>query len=254
MKNKWHKLFNNKNFLYHLNSKFKIKSKNYFKDSFLLSKIIYPGLNLKKFKKIINFISDKLKVSQGDSLLDFGSGNGGILYYFIKKYNLKNNYSFEISTPLINLQKKYIKKTLFYKTHHLSNNLTKKFKHELVDYSMSISVFQYFYNNKYFYEVLDFLIKVTKKKLLIYDIKDFKTKKKFREIVRKRQNLSKSEFLKKYKNTPIRFYDKSYIKNILKKLQKKYDFSFKFKNLPNTATDYKFGYCLIINKNKYIKF
>ena len=44
------------------------------------------------------------------------------------------------------------------------------------------------------------------------------------------------------------------MKNILKKLQKKYDFSFKFKNLPNTATDHKFGYCLIINKNKYIKF
>jgi hypothetical protein len=48
--------------------------------------------------------------------LDFGSGNGAFLLYFKKKYNLKNNYSLEISQPLINFQKKIIKDTFFLKT------------------------------------------------------------------------------------------------------------------------------------------
>ena len=81
-----------------------------------------------------------------------------------------------------------------------------------------------------------------------------KGKKKYREQVRKRQKLTSSEFNKKYKSTPIRYYDRLFIKKYLFQLQKKYDFRFKFKKLPNTATDHKFGYCLIINKNKYIKF
>ena len=186
-------------------------------------------------------------------MLDFGSGNGAMLYFFIKKYNLKNNYSFEISLPLLNLQKKFIKKTYFFRTHHAKINLYKKFQYNLVDNSMSISVFQYFYNQSYFYNILDFLLRVTKKKILIYDIKNSRTKLKYRERVRKRQKLTLYEFKKKYRNTPIRFYDKLYIKKILNRLQKKYDFSFRFQNLPGAATDYKFGYCLIITKNKYIK-
>ena len=117
---------------------------------------------------------------------------------------------------------------------------------------MSISVFQYFYNEEYCFKILDFLLRITKKNIIIYDIKNLKTKLLYNKKVRLRQNLTLYEFNKKYKNTPIRFYDKLYFIKILKKLRKKYDFSFTFKKLPNVATDYKFGYCLIISKNDYI--
>jgi SAM-dependent methyltransferase len=244
----WHKIFNNSKFSYIFKSKLIKNNKKFISTSYLLCKIIYPNLNKKKFFKILSFISSTLRIKKNDSLLDFGSGNGSFLYFFINKYNLKKNYSFEISSPLIKIQKKFIKEAEFFKTHHIKTTIFKKFNSNLVDYSMSNSVFQYFYNDKYSYKVLEFLLKVTRKKILIYDIKNSETKNIYRETVRKRQNLSKLKFKEKYKKSPIRFYSKNTFKKYLTKLQKKYDFNFKFKNLPSTTTDYKYGYCLLIEK------
>jgi len=248
----WHKIFNKKDFFYVTESNFKKKKKNFLATSYLLTKIIHPELDKKRYNKIINFIYEKLKIKKKSSLLDFGSGNGGLLYYFLKKYNLINNYSFEISAPLLKIQKNFINKTSFFKTHHINLKFLENFKNDLVDNSMSISVFQYFYSTKYCYQVLEFLLRVTKKNILIYDIKNLKTKFNYREEVRKRQNLTRLKFKKKYSNTPLRFYEKKMFEKILKKLQNKYDFSFKFHQLPNGATDHKYGYCLIISKNNSI--
>jgi len=117
---------------------------------------------------------------------------------------------------------------------------------------MSISVFQYFYSTKYCYQVLEFLLRITRNKIIIYDIKNLKTKFNYCEEVRKRQNLTRLEFKKKYSNTPVRFYEKKLFERILKRLQNKYDFSFNFHKLPNAATDHKYGYCLIISKKNSI--
>ena len=46
-------------------------------------------------------------IKKNYSILDFGSGNGAFLYYFKNKFNLKNNYSFEVSRPLLTFQKRY---------------------------------------------------------------------------------------------------------------------------------------------------
>jgi len=243
----WHRIFNKKKFSY-IKDTNKIKYKNINNFSYNLAKVIYPGLNHFKFLKITNFISKKLNIIIKKSILDFGSGNGSFLNYFVNKYNLKNNISLEISGPLLNQQKKFIKKTIFFKTHHTDTKVFDKLNANLVDYSMCNSVFQYFYNENYAYKVLDFLLKITKKKILIYDIKNSKTKKIYQEKVRKRQNLSILKFKEKYKKTPIRFYEKNTLKKILTKLQKKYVFNFTFKNLPREATDYKYGYCLLIKK------
>ena len=245
----WHKIFNKKNFSYIDQSNFIKKEKDFLATSYLLTKIVHTELNKKNYKKIINFIYEKLKIKKRSSLLDFGSGNGGLLYYFLKKYNLINNYSFEISAPLLKIQKNFINKTSFFKTHHINLKFLENLKKDLVDNSMSISVFQYFYSTKYCYQVLEFLLRVTKKKILIYDIKNIKTKFNYCEQVRKKQNLTSSEFKKKYNNTPIRFYEKKIFVKVLKKLQNKYDFSFEFHKLPNAAIDHKYGYCLIISKN-----
>ena len=164
MKKIWHKIFNNKNFLYNIESKFNLKISNYKKLSYSLLKIIHPELNEKKFKGISKFISKNINIKKKQSLLDFGSGNGALLFYLKKKYSLKKNLSFEISQPLLNLQKKFIKDTKFFQTHHLNTNIYKKFKNNSVDNSISISVFQYFYNKEYFLNTLNFLIQITKKK------------------------------------------------------------------------------------------
>ena len=99
----WHKIFNKKNFSYIDQSNFIKKEKDFLATSYLLTKIVHTGLDKKNYKKIINFIYEKLKIKKRSSLLDFGSGNGGLLYYFLKKYNLINNYSFEISAPLLKI-------------------------------------------------------------------------------------------------------------------------------------------------------
>jgi hypothetical protein len=150
---------------------------------------------------------------------------------------------------LIQFQKKLLDKTNFYQTHQSTRKVFAKINNNIiVDHSISNSVFQYFYSNIYCLKVLDFLIKVTKKSILIYDIKDFNKKNIYKEKVRNRQNLSKTEFKNKYQNTPIRFYTKSYFIRILQNLKIKYNFKYKFISLPSSATDSEFGYCLLIKK------
>lgn len=249
-KNNWHKIFNKSNFFYNIDSqKFQfIPKKKFLLKSYLLCSVIYPNLNFKKFKNIIKFQSSILKIENNSSILDFGSGNGGFLYYFINKFRLNNNLSLEVSRPLILFQKEFIKKTFFFITNHNKINYTKKLRKKFIDYSFCNSVFQYFIDNNYAENVIEFLIRQTRKNILIYDIKNFDTKNKYINQVRKRQKLTVNEFKKKYENTPIRFYKKKFFKNILQKLQSKYSFSYKFMNLPKDATDFKFGYCLIIYK------
>jgi SAM-dependent methyltransferase len=244
----WHEIFNNNNFFYFKNSE-ELKRMNYAKYSFCLAKIIYPELSYIKFKGIIKFIEKSLGIKKKNSILDFGSGNGAFLNYFIKKYNLKDNYSFDISRPLLNFQKKIIIETNFYKTHQSNLKIFDKINNDIiVDHSISNSVFQYFYTDSYCCKVLDFLIKVTKKSILIYDIKDFNKRHIYKEHVRTRQNLSSTEFKNKYKNTPIKFYTKNFFVRILKNLKKKYNFKYEFISLPLSAIDQKFGYCLLIKK------
>jgi cyclopropane fatty-acyl-phospholipid synthase-like methyltransferase len=189
------------------------------------------------------------KIKRKESILDFGSGNGAFLNYFIKKYNLKDNYSFELSFPLIQFQKKLLDRTNFYQMHQSACKAFAKINNNIiVDHFISNSVFQYFCSNKYCLKVLDFLIKVTKKSILICDIKEFNKKNIYKEKVRNRQNLSKTEFKNKYQNTPIRFYAKSFFIRILQNLKTKYNFKYKFISLPSSATDSEFGYCLLIKK------
>jgi hypothetical protein len=87
--NKWPKLFNNKNFLYTKNSLNIYNSGDFITRSFKLSKIINHNLNFKKYIQLTNFIKKITFIKKEDSLLDFGSGNGAFLYFFINK--LKHN-------------------------------------------------------------------------------------------------------------------------------------------------------------------
>ena len=176
-KNSWYKLFNNKTF------KYNVKSKKTLLRPYKLAKVIFSNLTKKKFKKITNFFEKKINLKKSDKLLDFGSGNGAFLLFFQNK--VKKLYSIETSKPLINFQKKYLNNT--------------KFKNDEVDITIANSVFQYFLSEKYCRDVLSEMIRVTKKTVFIYDIKDKSKQKIFLDNARKKQKLTLEEFNKKYK-------------------------------------------------------
>ena len=81
MKNKWEKIFNNKNFFYYsLSKKLNLKKKP-LELSYMLASIIYPNLTNRKFINIINFIKFNLRIKKKSSILDFGSGNGAFIFF-----------------------------------------------------------------------------------------------------------------------------------------------------------------------------
>jgi ubiquinone/menaquinone biosynthesis C-methylase UbiE len=237
--NKWPKLFNNKNFLYTKNSLNIYNSGDFITRSFKLSKIINHNLNFKKYIQLTNFIKKITFIKKEDSLLDFGSGNGAFLYFFINKLKLKKNVSFEISMPLLEVQKKFIKKTFF------TNNI-KSIKKNSVDHSISYSVFQYFKSNNHAKNILNNLIRVTKKNVVLFDIKNNKLKNKFKLNQRIKQGLTEIDYQKKYRNLPYRFYSKKFFIDFVK--NKRTKLKINFYNMPKVSLDYKFGYCVKISK------
>lgn len=235
-KNNWHKLFNNKKFDYYAESK-KIKISPY-----RLAKVIFVNLTNKKFKIILNFFEKKLNLKKNDNFLDFGSGNGAFLLHFQKK--VKKIYSIEISKPLIKIQKKNLGRVSLIYANPYNVKFFKKLGDNEIDVTIANSVFQYFHDENYCKNVLSEMIRVTKRTIFIYDIKDSLYKNKFLSNARKKQNLSIDSFNKKYKYTPQRFYNKKFFKKFLnlKFPNKKINFF----NLPKVQEDYKYGYCLKI--------
>jgi len=238
--NKWKKIFGNK-------SEY-IKESPYNLMSYSLFVKVYSGaINYFNFLSIMKFISNKLRLKKKSSILDYGSGNGAILLYFINNFSLKKNISIEINKSFTNFQKKFINHTKILKGNFSnSHDFLSKIKKNSVDNVMCNSVFQYFTSEKQAILVLLEFVRITKKKIFIYDIKNKEMKTKYQEVVRKRQELSKKQFNKKYLNTPIRTYNKSFfLKNEkLNKIAK----SVKIFPLPKCALDSKFGFCIIIEK------
>ena len=255
-KNNWKKIFSSKKMAYNkLTSKYIKSSKknniSYFIKSYSLAKIIYPLLNKETYKNMIKFFTNQLrdfsinnKFKNYSSILDFGSGNGAFILYLIYKFNLKNNYSIELSKKLLLSQKKIIKKTKFI---HINNNSNtfffKQISDNIVDISISTSVFQYFRSNKYAIEILRNLIRGSKKIIILYDIKNINTKQNYLNSLRLRQKLSGKDFFQKYKYTPLRFYNKKFFINNFKNNKKVKNI--KFLKMPKNALDGKFGYSVI---------
>ncbi|MDB3887971.1 class I SAM-dependent methyltransferase [Candidatus Pelagibacter sp.] len=192
----------------------------------------------------MKFFFEKLRIKKNMSLLDFGSGNGGILYYLIKKYNLKNCFSVEISKNFLTFQKKYITNSKFIKINFTSFKNLKKIKANSINLTMLNSVSQYFYSNTYCLKILNELIRITSKRLFIYDIKNKEYQDSYIENLCYRRKITISEFNKIYKKTPLRFYYKSFFINFLNKKKIK----FKIFNNPKFALDSKYGFCILIEK------
>ena len=204
------KIFNNYNFSYLIKSKDLIKKKikkNPFNYSFQLMNVIHSELTKKKYHKMLKYISNELNIRKTSSILDYGSGNGGLLFYYLRKFKLKEIISVEISKPLMLFQKKLLTNTKFLYPKNL-----KKIKKNSIDNSYIISTMQYFKNYNYAKEILKNLISLTKKNILLCDVKDKSKLSTLKKNIQKRHGISRSEYLKKYKNTPILGYTKSFFK------------------------------------------
>lgn len=172
--------------------------------SFMLMKVIHPNLTITKYHLLIKYITSQLSL-KNSSLLDYGSGNGDLLFYFISKFKLKKNVSIDISVPLINLQKKYLYNTKFLYPKNLN-----KIKKNSIDNTIVVSIMQYFQNYKYSKKILTSLISKTKKYLLLCDVKDKNKISKLKKSIQKRYKISEAEFEEKYKSNPILGYTKKF--------------------------------------------
>jgi len=211
----WPKIFNNYNFSYLVKSKDLIKKKikkNFFNQSFQLMNIIHSLLTKKKYRQMLKYISNELDLKKTSSILDYGSGNGALLFYYHHKFKLKKITSVEISKPLMEFQKELLVNTKFLYPKNLN-----KIKKNSIDNSLIISTMQYFKSYNYAKEILNNLISLTKKNILICDVKDKSKLSTLKRNIQKRHGISRSEYLIKYKHTPILGYTKSFFKKFQNK-------------------------------------
>ena len=244
--NKWYKIFRKKNNPY-LNKSLNIirnkKDKNYKTVSYELSKVVY-GTSKFFFSDFITFLSKKIKFlhKKKFSIAEYGSGNGFILFYFLKKYKINNIFSFEISKENLNFQKKLFGFGNFFSVK--PENYQIKIKDSSVDIFIISSVFQYLLSNTQAKRLIDECIRVSVYQILILDVYDELTKKNYKLKKMRDAGLNQMQFGKKYRNLPYRFYKKkffSYINNN-KKVKK-----FFFTKMPKTWRYRKYSFCIVID-------
>jgi hypothetical protein len=245
--NKWYKVFQKKNNPY-LNKSLNIiknkKGKNYKMVSFELSRVIW-GSNKFFFLDFINFLTKRIKFlckKKKFSIGEYGSGNGFILYYFLKKYKVNNIFSFEISKDYLNFQRKLLGFGNFISVE------PKNYKIKIIDSSVDIfiisSLFQYLPSYTQVKKLIDECIRVSIYRILILDVYNDLTKKNYILKKMRETGLNRAQFKKKYKNLPYRFYKKKffYYINNNKKVKKIF-----FTKMPKTWKYREYSFCVVID-------
>ena len=170
------------------------------------------SFSIYEWKKFINLIIKKFKITKADNVFEIGCGSGAFLLPFYKKDI--NCFGTDYSLKFIKSCKKLMKKGVFIKSE--ANNL-KKFKKYKFNYVFIHSVFQYFDNIKYADQVMSQLKEITQKgtKIFILDIPNLKKKKMWKKDMIKA--IGKIEFYKKYSNFNHLFYPMSFFQKFCKK-------------------------------------
>ena len=209
--NKWYRVFRDKKNPYlkkSLDILHKKKGKNYKILSYELSKIVW-GSNKFFFLDFVSFITKKINFliqKKKFSIGEYGSGNGFILYYFLKKFEISNIFSFEISKDYLNFQKKLIRFGNFFFVK--PKNYKIKLKNSSVDIFLISSLFQYLLSYKQAKKLIDECIRISTYSILILDIYNDIMKKKYEQKKMRESELNQIQFKKKYRNLPYRFYRK----------------------------------------------
>lgn len=207
-------------------------SKNKF--AYSLSKI-YHNINYKNYIKKMNFVISNI-LQKKYSILDFGGGNGNLLY-FLNNKNFKNLYYFDINKKNYYLSDKIVKKT------NIKN--INKLKDNSIDIIYCDSVLQFLNTKTDVINTINQFIRIAKKKVIILDIKDQNKKKNFIENKIKRLNLTKKKYNKIYKNVPYIFLSKKFL---IKKIRLLKNIDYRITNSKSFQFLYKYSFNLIIIK------
>lgn len=203
------------------------------KYAYLLSKI-YHNISYKNYKKKIDFVISSIK-QKNYSILDFGGGNGNLLYFLSNK-KFKNLYYFDINIKSYYLSDKIVKKT------NIKN--ISKLKDNSIDIIYCDSVLQFLDTKSDVINTINQFIRIAKKKVIILDIKDENKKEKFIKNKIKRLNLAKKKYDKIYKDVPYIFLSKKFLS---KKLLSK-NINYRIANSKSFQFLYKYSFNLIITK------
>lgn len=148
------------------------------------------------------FIESNLGIRPGESIAEFGCGNGANLLYFKQKFQ-SDVSGIDISYRLIDFCKRLFPDRDKFFLHDI-----KKLESKSVDYFICNSVFQYLPTCEDAFDIILEMKRVARKSILITDIKNIMFKDKFQDTQMSRQKLTREEFDNKYKTTPHLFFYK----------------------------------------------
>lgn len=196
----WNKIINKDDFVWNKKTEQIIHEKI---TSFDLHRSIF-NISENEFTKYMLYIEKNISIKKCDSILEYGCGNGSILLYFKNKFESKS-YGCDISKKLVKYAKQILNTDDIKECDNL-NWLTNK----SIDICICNSVLQYFKSEKYCLDKIREMIAKTKTTIFITDIKNKEYEKDFKYKQAIRQNLSMKQLSKKYKDTPLRFYNKKF--------------------------------------------
>jgi ubiquinone/menaquinone biosynthesis C-methylase UbiE len=193
----------------------------------------------------INMTNDlikKLNIGSETNVFEIGCGSGALLYSLNLISNCKVD-GLDFSPSLVKLARKYLPSSEIYQ----SEALTFVEKFDSYDVVLSHSVFQYFPNHKYAYDVMTNSYMMLKKGgfFCVMDINDASTYDLYHSE-RAAFYKNPDEYFEKYKNLEHLFFDKTILKNELKKAGFK-NITF-FRNLSRYYINSKYRFNFIAQK------
>jgi SAM-dependent methyltransferase len=227
----WSDIINQRNFVWTANTQQAVL--NLSNEAIIAATALHTAIFDSSVESYVDFLAyiEQL-VLPCNSIAEFGCGNGANLYYFSKQHEM-TVAGCDISVGLIELAKSLIIDGMF--------NVGDQFNadNDSVDYCISNSVFQYFPTDEHADLVVSEMLRISKKGILITDIKSSETEADFKEKQAKRQGLTIAELELKYKDTPLKCYPKSFFEK----------YNAKFLTMPPNYPDSDLKpYSVMINK------
>ena len=154
------------------------------------------------WKAMVGDFRQKFAIDENTRVLEVGCGSGAFLYQFLLISNCKI-FGIDYSTALVDFASELISDGIFV----LSEARKIPFPDGQFDVVFSHSVFQYFPNSDYAYEVIDEYFRTLRKggKLGLLDLNDVKFETVYHDI-RKKSYESEEAYLEKYRYYPHLFF------------------------------------------------
>lgn len=176
------------------------------------------SFNKNSWIEYVEYVSDTVKINKGKkSVLEIGCGSGAFLKVLSDIVNDKLNiYGMDYSDSFINIAKNIMKNGNFYCEEAIKiDNL---FTDKKFDFIFSNSVFHYFPNKEYAFNVIkkSYNLLLTEGDLVLLDLNDINNRDIYNKI--RRGNMSEEEYNKKYEGLEHLFFSRNEIFELISSL------------------------------------